>query len=61
MISLQEQNQRREAVEYAKGSVELEGIYLSDELLDLTEEYISGQLTEEQFSDLFLKTVEHLN
>lgn len=58
MISIEEQAQRREAIEYAKGSVGLEGIYLSDELLGLTEEYIKGDLTDEQFSNMFLKIVD---
>nr|WP_314739432.1 antitoxin VbhA family protein [uncultured Haemophilus sp.] len=58
MISIEEQTQRREAIEYAKGSVGLEGIYLSDELLGLTEEYIKGDLTDEQFSNMFLKIVD---
>lgn len=45
MISETEKEFRREAVEYAKASVALEGISLEPELLDIADKYIQGILT----------------
>lgn len=57
MISVAEQNKRREAVEYAKASVELEGISLSKGLLDLADQYIKGLLSREEFTQEYIKAV----
>ncbi len=56
-ISEEEKESRREAVEYAKASVGLEGIYLSDALLAITEEYIEGLLTREEFTQKYIEAV----
>ena len=53
MISEEEKESRREAVEYAKASVGLEGIYLSDALLAIAEEYVNGELSLEEFGKKF--------
>ena len=57
MISEEEMNKRREAVEYAKASVGLEGIVLSQGLLDISDEYIQGLLTREEFTREYIKAV----
>lgn len=49
MISEEEMKERREAVEYAKASVGLEGITLSQGLLEIADEYVKGNLTLEEF------------
>jgi hypothetical protein len=54
MISEAEKDKRRKAFEIAKASVELEGIYLSDELLKLSNEYIDGKLTSEEYTQKFI-------
>ena len=54
MISEAETDKRRKAFEIAKASVELEGIYLSDELLELSNEYIDGKLTSEEYTQKFI-------
>ncbi len=51
MITEVEKESRREAVEYAKASVGLEGIVLSDELLKIADKFINGYLTLEEFGD----------
>ena len=58
MISEAEQNKRREAVEYAKASVGLEGITLSQNLLDIADKYIQGLLTREEFTKEYITAVE---
>lgn len=57
MISEEEMKERREAVEYAKASVGLEGITLSQGLLDIADEYIQGLLTREEFTREYIKAV----
>ncbi|MCW9710142.1 antitoxin VbhA family protein [Avibacterium sp. 21-586] len=51
MISETEKAKRREAVEYAKASVGLEGIILSDSLLKIADKFINGDLTIEEFGE----------
>lgn len=58
MITEEEKTKRRKAVEYAKASVGLEGIYLSDELLAISDEYIQGKLTSEEYSSKLLKVID---
>ncbi|MFC0323387.1 antitoxin VbhA family protein [Gallibacterium melopsittaci] len=58
MITEQEKIKRRNEVEYAKASVELEGIYLSDQLLAISEEYIQGKLTSQEYTNKLLKTID---
>ncbi|HHR6497708.1 antitoxin VbhA family protein [Avibacterium avium] len=57
MISETEKKSRREAVEYAKASVELEGIFLEPELLDIADKYIQGILTREEFTQEYIRAV----
>ncbi|MFC0308787.1 antitoxin VbhA family protein [Gallibacterium trehalosifermentans] len=57
MITEQEKIKRRNEVEYAKASVGLEGIYLSDQLLAISEEYIQGKLTSQEYTNKLLKTI----
>lgn len=54
MISEAEKDKRRKAFETAKASVELEGICLPDELLALSDEYINGNLTGEEYTQKFI-------
>lgn len=49
MITNAEKELRREAAEYAKASVGLEGITLSSALLDIVDEFINGYLSVEEF------------
>ncbi|MDG6896390.1 antitoxin VbhA family protein [Volucribacter amazonae] len=51
MISETEKAKRREAVEYAKASVSLEGITLSDSLLKIADKFVNGDLTLEEFGE----------
>lgn len=57
MISESEKEMRREAVEYAKASVELEGITLSNGLLEIADKYIQGLLTREEFTKEYIIAV----
>ncbi|MCW9714634.1 antitoxin VbhA family protein [Avibacterium sp. 21-594] len=57
MISETEKAKRREAVEYAKASVGLEGIILSKELLAIADKYIQGLLTREEFTEEYITAV----
>ncbi|AWX14965.1 hypothetical protein CEP48_01720 [Mergibacter septicus] len=57
MISETEKEARREAVEYAKSSVGLEGITLSQELLDIADKYVEGLLTREEFTREYITAV----
>lgn len=60
MITQEEKAKRRKAFEIAKASVELEGIYLSDELLELSNEYIDGKLTSEEYTQQFFAIVDRV-
>ncbi|MDY4281404.1 MAG: antitoxin VbhA family protein [[Pasteurella] mairii] len=53
MISETEKEARREAVEYAKVSVDLEGITF----LDIADKYIQGLLTREEFTKAYIAAV----
>lgn len=44
-------------VEYAKASVGLEGITLSDGLLEIADKYIQGLLTREEFTKEYIIAV----
>lgn len=57
MISEVEKEARREAVQYAKSSLELEGIILSKGLLDIADQYIQGDLTREEFTEKYIEAV----
>lgn len=57
MISEAEKEARREAVRYAKSSLELEGITLSKGLLDIADKYIQGDLTREEFTKQYIEAV----
>ncbi|TDF43363.1 antitoxin VbhA family protein [Histophilus somni] len=57
MISETEKEARREAVEYAKASVGLEGVILSKGLLDIADKYIQGLLTREEFTKEYITAV----
>ncbi|TCK01613.1 hypothetical protein EV694_0230 [Volucribacter psittacicida] len=57
MISEAEKKVRKEAVEYAKASVELEGITLSKGLLDISDKYVQGLLTREEFTREYIMAV----
>lgn len=57
MITESEKEARREAVQYAKSSLELEGITLSKGLLDIAEQYIQGTLTREEFTKQYIEAV----
>lgn len=57
MISEFEKENRREAVEYAKASVGLEGITLSKGLLEIADKYIQGLLTKEEFTREYITAV----
>lgn len=60
MITQEEKAKRRKEFEIAKASVELEGIYLSDELLELSNEYIDGKLTSEEYTQQFFAIVDRV-
>lgn len=53
MITEEEKAKRRKAVEYAKASVELEGIHLSNELLEIANKFADGYLTIEEFGEQY--------
>lgn len=57
MITEIEKATRREAVEYAKASVGLEGITLSKGLLEIADKYIQGNLTREEFTEEYITAV----
>ncbi|WP_005568607.1 antitoxin VbhA family protein [Aggregatibacter actinomycetemcomitans] len=57
MISEAEKEVRREAVEYAKSSVGLEGVTLSKGLLEIADKYIQGLLTREEFTKEYITAV----
>src|ERR1700733_2961572 len=49
-----EQAQRKAAVDYARGSVRLEGFMLTSEGMYLNLGYVAGELTSEQLTDAIL-------
>jgi len=49
-----EQAQRKAAVDYARGSVRLEGFVLTREVEDLNRRYVAGELTSQQLTDAIL-------
>ena len=57
MVTEEEKAKRREAVEYAKTSVGLEGITLSEGLLEIADKYIQGLLTREEFTKEYIAAV----
>ena len=57
MITEEEKTKRHEAVEYAKASVGLEGITLSKGLLDITNKYVQGLLSREEFTREYIIAV----
>ena len=57
MITENEKKRRRDAVEYAKTSVGLEGITLSEEVLEIANKYIQGLLTREEFTKEYIAAV----
>lgn len=57
MITEAEKQARLEAVEYAKASVGLEGVILSETLLDMADKYIQGILTREEFTQKYIITI----
>lgn len=58
MITEEEKAKRRKAVDYAKATCALSGIYLEQYLLDIAEEYVRGELSREEFSEKFSEAVE---
>jgi len=54
-ITDQERARRREAVEFARGSVRFEGIVLSPEAQALAERFINGEITLEEHTRLGLE------
>lgn len=53
-ISPEEQQRRIDEVNYARGSMRLEGFILSPSVEDLNRRYIDGELTSEEFSQTIL-------
>ncbi len=51
-ITEDERARRREAVNFARGSVRFEGIVLSDEAEALAEQFINGEITLEEHTRL---------
>ena len=59
-ITDQERARRREAVEFARGSVRFEGIVLSPEAQALAERFINGEITLEEHTRLHLEMYRRL-
>ncbi len=57
MISIAEQNLRREMVEYSIATCELEGCIISDEYRNLSEKYIKGEMTLEDLGNEIRKNL----
>jgi hypothetical protein len=49
MLSKMETRRRREAVDFARASVELEGFKVSPERLALSERFVSGEIDIEEY------------
>lgn len=59
MITREEQQKRRKAVESAKASVGLEGITIPDELMKIAEDFIEGKYTREEFAQVYFDAVKN--
>ncbi|MGQ0286179.1 antitoxin VbhA family protein [Pasteurellaceae bacterium 22721_9_1] len=57
MISEAEKRIRREAIEYAKATLELDGVVLSKELWKIAENYADGILDKEEFDKEFIDAI----
>jgi hypothetical protein len=53
-ISPEERARRKAAVDYARGSVRLEGFIVSPFAEDLNRRYIDGEITRKEMGDLLL-------
>ena len=49
-ISDDERQRRQKAVDYARGSVRLEGFVLDDDINALNQRYVDGELTSEELT-----------
>ena len=49
MITEQEKQKRIQAINFARGSVRLEGVILSKEIEELNKKYINGEYSDEEF------------
>lgn len=49
-ISDDERQRRQKAVDYARGSVRLEGFVLDDDINALNQRYVNGELTSEELT-----------
>ena len=54
MISVDEKQKRVEAVQFAMGSVRLEGVVLPEEVLILNTQYINGENNNEEHTRLLI-------
>lgn len=59
MITQEEQQKRRKAIESAKASVELERIIIPSELMKIAEDFIEGKYTREEFTQVYIDTVKN--
>ncbi len=57
MISQEEQNRHRKSVEYAIGSCELENCIFDDDVKNIYQRYINGELTSEEVDKEILKNL----
>jgi len=53
-ISEEERQRRLDATDFARGSVRLEGFVLSEEVERLTQRYVDGELTSDEFTTMTL-------
>ena len=56
-ISDDERRRRQKAVDYARGSVRLEGFVLDDDINALNQRYVDGELTSEELTAAIKRTV----
>ena len=52
-----ERRRRQKAVDYARGSVRLEGFVLDDDINALNQRYVDGELTSEQLTAAIKRAV----
>jgi uncharacterized membrane protein len=56
-ISEEEKARRKKNIDYARGSVALEGVVLHPEIEVLNERYINGELTEEEYDEAIQESI----
>ena len=57
LVSEAEKARRQQSVDFARGSIRLEGIFFPPEIEEMNQRYINGEISSEQLTEMSLKFV----